>query len=334
MKTKNIRRRAGRRRGSLRRSVQFAFLALNVWIGAEFVLFVRQCERGEAAGARPAGVEGWLPIAGLLNLKAFAATGNMPAIHPAAMVLVAVFLLISLVLRRAFCGWLCPVGTLSEQLWEMGRRMRVAFRTPRWLDLALRPLKYLVLGFFLYAVYSMPVEEIEAFMRSPYAVVADVKMLDFFRHLSLAAAMVLGVLIAGSMALRNFWCRNLCPYGALMGLAALASPLRIRREASACVNCGLCTKACPALLPVDKLIQIRSAECTGCLDCVEACPVSGALAMETVGRRRVSAPVMAGAAAALFVGAVVLARATGHWEGAIPMELYRHWIAAAETLSH
>src|ERR1035437_8790231 len=41
---------------------------------------------------------------------------------------------------------------------------------------------------------------------------------------------------------QNFWCRYLCPYGALMGLVSLASPLRIRRETSLCIDCGKCAK--------------------------------------------------------------------------------------------
>ena len=56
----------------LRRFMQYVFVALNVWIGVEFFFFVRQFERGGYAHfERPPGVEGWLPIAGLLNLSIF-----------------------------------------------------------------------------------------------------------------------------------------------------------------------------------------------------------------------------------------------------------------------
>ena len=51
--------------------MQMAFLALNLWIGAQFYLFVRYYETGGRSpwAARPPGVEGWLPIASLMNLK-------------------------------------------------------------------------------------------------------------------------------------------------------------------------------------------------------------------------------------------------------------------------
>ncbi len=56
-----------------------------------------------------------------MNLKAFLLTGDVPRIHPAASFLLAAFVLMSILLRKAFCGWLCPVGAISEWLWKLGR---------------------------------------------------------------------------------------------------------------------------------------------------------------------------------------------------------------------
>src|ERR1700690_1461265 len=59
----------------MRRSFQAAFLLLNVWIGGIFYFWVRQFETGGASSwQRPAGVEGWLPIAGLMNVRYFMLT--------------------------------------------------------------------------------------------------------------------------------------------------------------------------------------------------------------------------------------------------------------------
>src|SRR5204863_7301682 len=140
-----------------------------------------------------------------------------------------------------------------------------------------RTLKYLLLGLFVYAIAGMPVDAIRAFLDGPYGLIADVKLLNFFRYLSIGGAIALVLLVVLSVFVQNFWCRYLCPYGALMGLVSVASPLRIRREASLCIDCGKCAKACPSALPVDRLVTIRSAECTGCLQCVAECPAAGAL---------------------------------------------------------
>ena len=108
----------------VRRSVQFAFLLLNLWIGARFYVWVRHFETGGASlyVSRPPGVEGWLPIASLMNLKYYTVTGLLPEVHPAGMFLLVAFLTISFVFRKAFCSWLCPIGTISEWLWQWGSR--------------------------------------------------------------------------------------------------------------------------------------------------------------------------------------------------------------------
>src|SRR5579864_8680764 len=253
-KKKLIRRATRDRSQSLRRAVQLVFFALNVWIATQFYLFVRYYETGGRSiwAPRPPGVEGWLPIASLMNLKVWLLTGQVPPVHPAGMFLLVAFLAISWLLRKSFCGWLCPIGTLSEWLWQLGRRtFGRTWRLPKWLDIPLRGIKYLLLGLFLYAVGSMPVAGIRAFLEGPYGLVADVKMLNFFRFLTFGGALTLAFLLIASIFVQNVWCRYLCPYGALMGLAALASPMRIRRDATKCIDCAKCAKACPAALPVD-----------------------------------------------------------------------------------
>jgi polyferredoxin len=308
---------------------------------------VRNLETGAAGPSRtrPAGVEGWLPIAGLMNFKYWISAGHIPTTHPAALFLFLAFLAIAFLFRKAFCSWLCPVGTMSEYLWRAGRQLfRRNFHLPRWLDLPLRSLKYLLLGFFVWAVANMPAAAVEQFMRSPYGVIADVRMLNFFRDLSETAAIILGVLVIASVFMQNFWCRYLCPYGALLGLVSLVSPLRIRRIDSACIDCAKCAHACPSSLPVDKLVAIKSAECTACLECVAACPSEGALHLSvprwaTRSSRgqdagRLPAWAIAAGIAVLFFGIVGFAKSAGYWNGDVPNYVYRQLVPRAGEIDH
>jgi len=331
-------KRAGRDRSqTLRRAFQFAFLALNVWIGVEFYFFVRYYETAGRTTffERSPGVEGWLPIAALMNLKALLLTGQLPAVHPAGLFLLLAFLGMSLVFRKAFCGWICPVGTVSELLYKVGRRVFGRnFHLPRRADVPLRSLKYILLALFLYAVVSMPAASISAFLEGPYGLIADVKMLNFFRYLGMAGAAVVGSLVVLSLVVPNFWCRYLCPYGALMGLAALASPARIQRVKESCIDCAKCAKACPARLPVDSLVTIRSAECTACLECVAACPAEGALQLGFPGRRKLPAWTLALGLACIFLGIGGYARVTGHWRTNLPERVYFELIPHAQEFSH
>lgn len=117
-----VRRAAPERSQRFRHAAQAVFLALNADIGMRFYLWVRYVETAGHGPwvPRPPGVEGWLPIVGLMNTKYFFDTGLVPAIHPAAMFLFMAFVLTSLLLKRSFCSWLCPIGTLSECLWKLG----------------------------------------------------------------------------------------------------------------------------------------------------------------------------------------------------------------------
>lgn len=334
---KLIRRAAPDRSQALRRMVQFAFLAVNVWIGIEFYLFVRFYETGGRSpfASRPPGVEGWLPIASLMNLKVLLMTGSVPRMHSAGMFLLIAFVAASWMFRKSFCGWLCPVGTVSEYLWRLGRRMFGRnYRLPRAVDVGLRSLKYILLGLFLLAVVSMPVAAIHAFLQGPYGIVADVKMLNFFRFLGLTGGIVTMALVVASLFVQNFWCRYLCPYGALMGAAALVSPVRIRRDADLCIDCGKCSKTCPSMLPVDRLITIQSAECTGCLQCVAECPAAGALFLAAPRKKRVPAWVVAAGTIALFVGVCGYARWAGYWQTDIPSRVYFELIPHANEFEH
>ena len=329
---KLVRRAEVDRSQALRHAIQAAFLALNVWIGVEFYLFVRYYETGGQSlrASRPPGVEGWLPIASLMNLKVLLLTGEMPAMHAAGMLLLIAFIAASWVFRKSFCGWICPVGTVSEYLWRLGPKLRL----PRWFDIPLRALKYLLLALFLYAVFSMSVPQIRDFLQGPYGIVADVKMLNFFRLLGLTGATVVAVIVLASVLIQNFWCRYLCPYGALMGLVSVASPLRIRRDASLCIDCGKCAKACPSALPVDQLVTIRSAECTACMQCVAECPAAGALCLSAPKSRRVPAWAVAVGITALFLGAYAYGQASGHWRTDLPARLYFELIPHANDFEH
>ncbi len=347
-KKRFIRRSTPDRSQRIRHIVQGLFVALNLWIGVQFYFWVRYFERGGHAlyVSRPAGVEGWLPIAGLMNTKLFLTTGHIPAIHPAAMFLFMAFVLISLLLKKAFCSWLCPVGTLSEALWKLGRKIFGRnFRLPKWVDIPLRGLKYLLLGFFVFVVGTMSAAALQGFLYTPYGLIADVKMLNFFRDMSVTAAIVIVVLVLGSMLVQNFWCRYLCPYGALMGLVSLFSPVKIRRDAEACIDCGKCSRACPAGLAVDRLVQIQSVECTACMECVAACSTENALqfslppkrnaAVSNRWLRRAVRPILiAGVLAYIFLGAVLIARATNHWHTNLPRHIYMQLVPNANEVMH
>ena len=188
--------------------------------------------------------------------KVLLLTGRMPACIAAGMFLLIAFLAASWIFRKSFCGWLCPVGTISEYLWRLGRQtFGRNFRLPRRLGYRAAQPQVRPAG-------TVPVRGRDDVGRrnpgvpgGPYGVVDDVKMLNFFRFLGLTGGIVLAVLVLASVFVQNFWCRYLCPYGALMGSGRWPARCSIRRDTALCIDCGKCAKACPSALPVDRLIR-------------------------------------------------------------------------------
>jgi polyferredoxin len=310
----------------LRSALQLTFVLLCIWIGIEFYLFVKW---GMSAGtenfvSRPPGVEGFLPISALISLKYWLQTSIVNTIHPSALFILLAIIIVSVALKKSFCSWLCPIGTLSESLWLLGEKMfGKNIHLPRWLDYPLRSLKYLLLSFFVWAIVGMDVPAMARFIDSPYNRVADVKMFLFFANISTFALWTIIVFMLFSTIVKNFWCRFLCPYGALLGILGWLSPFKITREKSTCIDCNLCTEACPANIKVHAAGRIWSDECTSCMRCVEVCPVKNTLTMKTsFVKQTIPNWVFGVLVAGVFMAVTGLAMLTGHWNNNITNEEY------------
>jgi ferredoxin len=136
------------------------------------------------------------------------------------------------------------------------------------------------------------------------------------------------------LVVQNVWCRYLCPYGALLGLLSLASPVRVTRAKGTCIDCRLCTRACPSRIQVHRAHRVGSDECMACYRCVEACPVKDTLRMEAPGGRNVAGWVFGALAVGLFVGITGLAMLMGHWKSAVSPTQYLKLIPEAQGVSH
>ena len=306
----------------VRQAVQLLTLGVVIVIGLQFARWVDGLTRAESVGVRPPGVEGFLPISALIGLRHWLVSGEYSMIHPAALAIFGLACLSALLLKKAFCSWLCPVGTLSEYLARLSHKVfRRRLKLAPWLDRPLRALKYLLAFYFVFAVFvQMSPRDVEVFLHSPYNRVADIKMLLFFTRMSTLTAQVLAVLVGLSFVVPYFWCRYLCPYGALLGPLSLLSPLKVERREIDCTECGRCAAVCPAFLDVDRKERVADAECTGCLECVAQCPAPGVLEVRAaVGwRGRVRPAVFAAAVLLVFFGGIGVARLAGKWRTEIP----------------
>lgn len=319
--------------------VQTAFVLLCIWIGYDFYKFVGWLESGGTLefSNRPPGVDGFLPISSLMSFYLFLKTGTVHPAHPAGVVIFFAIVLMSFVVGKSFCSWFCPVGFLSEMLGDVGEKLfGKKINIPKFLDYPLRSIKYLLLAFLFYTVFFMMNEvALKAFLDSPYNIVADIKMYYFFAKISRFSLIVIGILLFLSVIFRNFWCRYLCPYGALLGFISLFSPNRIKRNSDTCIDCEACTKVCPSFIKVHKMKNVISDECTSCLNCIDACPVKNTLIIKPILiKKEISKKMTAGIIVSIFLLTTGIAMITGNWQNDVTKEEYLIHFKNIEKLNH
>lgn len=240
-------------------------------------------ENGPVVTASP---EAFCPFGGLETLYQFISSGGtfISHTHLSNLVLLVATLAVALLLRSAFCGWICPLGFLQDLVSNFssvlrkripGLRRAIASLKKRGarlavLDRYLRYMKYLVLawtvggsayyGYMVFRDYD------------PWSALLSVAEFSFTPGI-----IVLGVTLVASFFIERPWCRYACPLGAASGILGKVSPVYLKREESACTSCKICTNACPMGLNIHTATTIKSVDCNSCLECVGACPRNGAL---------------------------------------------------------
>lgn len=322
---------------------QIIFALICIWIGIEFHYFIKSLENGtlQPVYYRPPGVEGFLPISSLMSIYYFLLSGHIHPFHPAGFFILLAIITVSFVLGKSFCSWMCPVGFISETVGDLGNKIYISIikkipRIPRFIDYFLRSIKYFILAFFVYAIFfSMDVTALRVFLDGDYNLMSDIKMYYFFSEISKFALTVIGVLLILSVIIRNFWCRYLCPYGALLGIIGLLSPFKIKRNLSTCIDCKLCTKACPSRINVHKVKKVISDECVSCMRCVDTCPVKNTLHIANpVFKSHITNRQLFLVILSVYFLIIGIAVASGNWHNKISSSVYKDKFQNVKTLGH
>ena len=287
-------KRTGRRWVAIRKLSQY--LALLIFL----VFFVMTRLGGERAEllALPMRLDPLAMLAQLLSSRAWVVGSSLALVT----------ILLTVVFGRAWCGWLCPLGTVLD-LFSLNRwRVRSGPPADSWRAvkysilvvilaaallgnltlLVLDPLTLLFrtltvslwpqldqvvlsLETLLYRFSSLagPISTFDSWVRPDILPTEPVQ----YRQVWIFTGVFVGVIALNVIAPR-FWCRYLCPLGGLLGLISKAAFLQ-REVREDCRGCALCTDACPTgTIDPAKDYASDPSECTMCMDCLEACPRS------------------------------------------------------------
>lgn len=268
----------------LRRIVQLVCLFLFFWL----LYHARWSPDGSTA---PPIFLQFDPLVVLSGLLARGPTG------PLLFVPLATIVIITLLLGRVFCGWLCPLGTIIDIsdtiFWRRRSGQRARYVRPQW--------KYYILGAVLLAAlfgvqlawivdpiplltrttatvfypltlgaYNLVVIGAQSLLRGWGLYLSPVTVPHF--SLDIVVAVMFVAILMLSYFARRMWCRSLCPLGALLAFIGRFGFLK-RYVAPECIGCRRCTNACKmGAIPDDQPEKTFAAECILCYDCVASCP--------------------------------------------------------------
>ena len=209
---------------------------------------------------------------GPLNWVVALAAGAFGAWFVAGVTIVA----LSLLIGRWFCGWVCPLGTLQQATAWLGARLG---RTrPRPVGNGLHS-KWFVLGVLLPGAFAgiawlgalEPLNIFVRFVAASDSLRSATAEAPFLASPGWAfdAGLLVGI-VALSLAWPRFWCRHVCPAGALLSIAALGNRVAVGRDSERCNRCQKCAPVCQHQC-IDGTRWLRH-ECNFCMNCLSVCP--------------------------------------------------------------
>ena len=229
-------------------------------------------------------------------------TFDIGSLIPQSIELIAV-IPVTILLGRFFCGWMCAFGAFGDFIYSLFKKIfKTSFQMNQNADRALKIVKYGMLVFVVIFLWTYDIPALHS--ASPWDVfgmLATVGAAPAFAYV--AANLTVGfiffiLIILGSIFVQRFFCRYLCPLGAVFSIFSAFKITKIVKPSAKCGKCRICTENCAMGIPLYNKDTVHTGECIECLQCVAACPrknVSYSLAGSDI------RPLVAGTMAAIVI---------------------------------
>lgn len=233
----------------------------------------------------------FLDIDPLISISSFLTSGTVYR----GLILSLFIIVPTIFLGRFFCSWICPLGILNQGLSVIFRKKKINAAVEENRYQKKFRAKYYVL-FSLLILSSLGALQVG--LLDPIVIMTRSFSISFFPALhttglpiyikhnifngGILISFILIAILFSNRFLTRFWCRVICPLGALLGIISIGPTYRIRRDIDKCTNCNQCVENCQGAC--DPHASLRITECHVCLNCIENCP-EGALHYGHPGRR-------------------------------------------------
>lgn len=178
-----------------------------------------------------------------------------------------IVLISTILLGRYFCGWMCSFGAISEWFYKIFHMaFKFELKIPPKVDKILRFTKYVLLVLMLAFIWPLGINLASI---NPWDSFAN--LISFSLNVALVGTIILLIITVLNILFERFFCRFLCPLGAVFGILSKLNILSIRKKNSKCNFCTSCPNKCQMDIKTYNA-KLNSSECIKCFECIEGCP--------------------------------------------------------------
>jgi len=184
-------------------------------------------------------------------------------------------MLVTIILGRWFCGWICAFGAYNDLIYFISKKIfKGKFKVNEQVDSILKYLKYVVLLFIIIVSWTIGSNILQTV--SPWDAFGQITNLSTVFSRLLIGLILLVLITIGAAFIERFFCRYLCPLGAIFAIISRLGITKINKPKDDCGKCRACTMNCSMGLKLYKVDGARGGDCINCLKCTEVCPRSNA----------------------------------------------------------